>query len=143
MFQGPDPDTFETESASFFVGVVPKSLSFSFFCPGRSRLAAGAEPKASRREVPPCATLTGSFDPAGRASTSFSDSDELLEISGINFDFLFCEEFVAELRGANAMQWVERTDEVYHLAELVMDRFMSQRTGQPLPRGVARPWARL
>ena len=48
-----------------------------------------------------------------------------------------------ELRGARAAEWLAKADQVYLLAELVMDRNMEQLCGAPLPRGIARPWARL
>jgi len=53
------------------------------------------------------------------------------------------ETVAAELRGCNTTEWVQNSDKVYLLAELVMDRTMEQWAGSPMPRGVARPWARL
>ena len=49
----------------------------------------------------------------------------------------------AELRGARAADWLAKSGKIYLLAELVMDRTMEQLCGTPLPRGIARPWARL
>eukprot|EP00658_Telonema_sp_P-2_P068829 TRINITY_DN5781_c0_g1_i4.p1 TRINITY_DN5781_c0_g1~~TRINITY_DN5781_c0_g1_i4.p1 ORF type:complete len:178 (-),score=61.45 TRINITY_DN5781_c0_g1_i4:194-727(-) len=51
------------------------------------------------------------------------------------------EALCAELRGVSGMEWVAKSDEVYALAELVMDRVMKQAVGSELPRGVARPFA--
>merc|ERR1712062_141980 len=48
-----------------------------------------------------------------------------------------------ELRGKGPEEWVAKFDQVYHLAELVMDRTMQQRVGKALPKGVARPFAKL
>lgn len=50
---------------------------------------------------------------------------------------------VDELSGGSPMEWVAKADQVYHLAELVMDRAMEETTGARLPKGVARPFARL
>jgi hypothetical protein len=49
----------------------------------------------------------------------------------------------AELQGARAAEWLAKAGQVYLLAELVMDRNMERLCGAPLPRGIARPWARL
>jgi alkylation response protein AidB-like acyl-CoA dehydrogenase len=49
----------------------------------------------------------------------------------------------SELQGAKGAEWIEKTSKVYLLAELVMDRTMQQMTGDPLPKGIARPFARL
>lgn len=53
------------------------------------------------------------------------------------------EAAVAELSKASPAEWARKADMVYHLAELVMDRTMKEWTGNDLPKGVARPWARL
>merc|ERR1712054_35471 len=39
--------------------------------------------------------------------------------------------------------WVEQFEQVYHLAELVMDRTMESWVGSKMPRGIARPFAKL
>ena len=49
----------------------------------------------------------------------------------------------AELRGARGAEWLAKAGQVYLLAELVMDRTMEQLCGAPLPRGIARPFAKL
>jgi len=46
-----------------------------------------------------------------------------------------------ELASAKPAEWIAKTDKVYYLAELVMDRTMEQWTGKKLPRGIARPFA--
>ena len=48
-----------------------------------------------------------------------------------------------ELRGARTAEWVAKTEQVHLLAELVMDRVMEAAVGAPIPKGVARPFARL
>jgi len=49
-----------------------------------------------------------------------------------------------ELQGCKGAEWIAKTDKVYLLAELVMDRTMQQLTGAAaLPKGIARPFARL
>lgn len=48
-----------------------------------------------------------------------------------------------ELRGKGPQEWVAKFDQVYHLAELVMDRTMQQMVGKDIPKGVARPFAKL
>eukprot|EP00928_Gymnodinium_smaydae_P090418 TRINITY_DN74215_c0_g1_i1.p1 TRINITY_DN74215_c0_g1~~TRINITY_DN74215_c0_g1_i1.p1 ORF type:complete len:488 (-),score=69.28 TRINITY_DN74215_c0_g1_i1:178-1611(-) len=53
------------------------------------------------------------------------------------------ETVAAELAKANPVEWVQKADRVFYLAELVMDRTMEQWTGSGLPRGIGRPWARL
>jgi hypothetical protein len=53
------------------------------------------------------------------------------------------EEIASELSQGSPLEWVNKADRVYHLAELVMDRTMQEWTGSALPQGVARPWARL
>lgn len=49
----------------------------------------------------------------------------------------------SDLRGKGAQEWVSKFDQVYYLAELVMDRTMKQMVGTDLPKGVARPFAKL
>ena len=49
----------------------------------------------------------------------------------------------AELRTSRSAEWLAKAGKVYLLAELVMDRKMEQLVGAPLPRGIARPFARL
>merc|ERR1712028_6246 len=51
------------------------------------------------------------------------------------------EAISAELKSASGMEWVRKADKVYQLAELVMDRTMQRVTGEPLPSGIARPFA--
>merc|ERR1712166_68238 len=51
------------------------------------------------------------------------------------------EALVEELKTASAMEWVGKSEQVYQLAELVMDRIMQSVTGSPLPGGIARPFA--
>lgn len=55
------------------------------------------------------------------------------------------EEAVAkELREGSPTDWVTKADKVYQLAELCMDRTMKEYLGAaPLPKGIARPFARL
>ena len=53
------------------------------------------------------------------------------------------EALAAELRTSRAAEWLAKAGKVYLLAELVMDRKMEQLVGAPLPRGIARPFARL
>jgi alkylation response protein AidB-like acyl-CoA dehydrogenase len=48
-----------------------------------------------------------------------------------------------ELKSGGPAVWLSSADKVYLLAELVMDRTMEQWAGQPPPRGVARPFAKL
>lgn len=48
-----------------------------------------------------------------------------------------------ELRESHPAEWVTKADRVYLLAELVMDRTMKQYVGSALPKGIARPFARL
>jgi|EP00927_Polykrikos_kofoidii_P014649 alkylation response protein AidB-like acyl-CoA dehydrogenase len=53
------------------------------------------------------------------------------------------EAIVAELGKSSPAQWAAKADQVYHLAELVMDRTMEELMGSSMPRGIARPWAKL
>jgi alkylation response protein AidB-like acyl-CoA dehydrogenase len=50
---------------------------------------------------------------------------------------------IDDLSSSAPMEWVAKADQVYHLAELVMDHTMEELTGRSLPKGVARPLARL
>lgn len=52
------------------------------------------------------------------------------------------EKICSVLRASNPMQWVQKADLVYALAELVMDRKMQELVGEALPQGVARPFAK-
>ena len=49
----------------------------------------------------------------------------------------------SKLRGARASEWLAASDQVYLLAELLMDRTMEHLVGGAPPRGVARPFAKL
>jgi len=50
---------------------------------------------------------------------------------------------VAELQQASPQDWVAKTDKVYFLAELIMDRIMKEWCDSAPPRGIPRPMARL
>jgi len=52
-------------------------------------------------------------------------------------------DMTAALGKSSPAEWVTKADQVYHLAELVMDRTMAEWSGNPAPRGIARPFAKL
>jgi len=50
---------------------------------------------------------------------------------------------VEELQQGGPQAWVEKSGKVYLLAELIMDRVMTEWSGSAPPRGIARPLAKL
>jgi len=48
---------------------------------------------------------------------------------------------VADLQKTKPAQWLSKAEKIYELAELIMDRTMEKIVGEPLPKGIARPFA--